>query len=896
MKNSKIVRLFFCFVLHLFHGNTEESLVWFNSCSTPTERHGWKLDGSAQFINEGLTTTSSGNWCHSGNSFKGLNQSLSWMIKFREGEGDFKVGLSSGNELSWKIKCIKMKHLGEYIWTSQIENAHKPNNEARSVGSLPFDTWLPFSIIRRDHRCEVWLNDQMIEKLNTPPRELSIAFKTTGTLLAECDEFEVRSISPETGTLDDLSLKLDAKLPNSWEPLSGIWSTAYLPRHEDIVVCQSMENHAELVFKAELTEGSSLSAGVRFEGKGQVGIGMHQEKLGEGYRVLIRQNVNNGIVGEQVKLGSSVMLFRGEVKVFPGIWYNLKMLCRRGKVSVELDGQFVGEFDAGRYGRPYLVSDGAASALFRDIKVQGLSLPVDVEVPIHINPSAVKSGSWQAEAVNELNPIGDSPYTEIAGQIFGLKWQTNWTWIPDNSKNIWLGWNNTNESFELNFIPVDQHIEVALFYTGKDVSRMRIECPGELYQRCVRGRPSQPFCIFKETISNDLWGKGIKIQMARKVFQGKNSMEIAIEGRSIGAWSLSLDPKIRLAMGSEGTSKIKTFFYKNENFTLMDQDGLKMFESTLGARRLLGGSFDNDGLASGQNMVLSTLLMAHSELLWNMGPRDKGAKMNLNLLDERGQTIFSSRVDFRQEAILTWTTLIPKKIPMVSTERTSRWNLGLKRDEQQLWLKINDKEFQSIDLPKGCGPLSVEWGLINGDFIIEKEIYVWTNAKIFDLCDVQRLKSATKDWTLALTPLADPVGTKKVPFGPWGKMVLKEKLGMNHQVFLQSRENRELPVGRQHNIEWSSKNVTFRISIILLDDGCEVRFSKNDKVCHVRRLQSQQIQLLAGVEGQNQFRVWLAGEPMGEAIEVESTEWTFSIQSESSTSEQLWHRVIWKNQ
>ena len=690
----------------------EESFYWFNSCSSAVEDYGWSLNNAANIQDGVLYLSPSGNWCSTKKIFTMPSMTLHGMLKFEEGEGAFQMALGSGNEMIWNWRFEKKSALKGAVWKSQIQrpinDAPMPESEY-SAEDFPFDTWLPLSMIKNPKGIEVWLNHKMVEKTKGSPPEMPIAFRATGLLNVEADEFEVRSISSDTRSLDDLTLEKSAAFPEGWTQRSGVWSTVLLPKMNVLAVCQSMESHAELGFVEELIEGSSISAKVRFEGKGQVGLGLIDEKTGLGLRVLIRKNEGFGVVGESLNAGTALMSFRSSAQIFPGLWYNLNLHCRRGLVAVELNGTPVGEMDCQPYGRPYLVSDGAPSALFREVKISGLKKLNKVSLP--------------TMAMAEVfRPLGS-------------------TTVPPTT----------------------------------------------------------------------------------------------------------------------------------------------------------GGDFDDLNLELGNTMVLSTLLIDHSELFWKMGPREKGGQLSFNGLDEGGQKILASLLDFTEEAKLKWTIQSPTNVPVMELKREGQWVLGLQRIGQKLLLIVDAKEVGQVTLPNDCGPIFIEWGRVQGDFSFEHVSYGWTEAQIFDLWNSSKHKSATRFWNMNIP---SPLKTKdrRSPIkGPLGTMTLKEQLGLNHRVFLQSRDAQSLPQARRHVVEWTSESKVIRVVIVLLDDGCDVQWTYNDSVIGRKRLRTSQMQLLAGFDAQKKFRVWISGESLGEAQDVGSGEWKFVLRPETEASDHYWHRVLWYN-
>ena len=705
----------FCILQNIFFQSqifAEEPYYWFNSCSNLTEQKDWILNNAANIQDGLLRSTPSGNWCTTKTEFSLPMLTIEGMLKFSEGEGTFQMALGSGNEMIWNLIYENKKTLKGEVWKSRVQGAANlqqyPESE-HSLKDVPFETWLPLSIIKKPNNLEIWLNHKMLEKIKVSPHSMPIAFKTTGLLHVECDEFEVRSFSSDTGTLDDSTLVKGTKFPEGWKQRSGVWSTVWLPRSKQFVVCQSMDTQAEMAFGHELTEGASISAKVRFENRGQVGLGLVNEKTGQGQRVLLRQNTDYGVLGETVNAGTALMSFRGAAHIFPGLWNHLKLQCKLGKIVVEVNGIQISEMESSNYGHPYLVSDGTPSALFRDIVITGISKSNTVLLPAMPVTESIKSFS------------------------------------------------------------------------------------------VAKAHPKNPH-----------------------------------------------------------------------------------------------GEFDDLSLEPGQSMVLSTMLIDRSELSWMMRPREIGGQLSLNGLDEKGQKIFTSEVDFTKGANLTWEIQPPSDVPRVETNTNSRWDLGLQRVDQKLMFYVDGREVRQVALPKDCGPLFMEWGRIKGDFSIESQSYGWEDARIFDLLEPSRLKSATKYWRFNFPTSIKMLGLNKAIQGPLGPINLKEPLGMGHQIYLQSRGAQNMPESRRHHVEWASGANTIRISTVLLDDGCEVQWSYNDNVYGNKRLRTQQIQLLAGVNGQRQFRVWVSGEPLGEALDVGSCAWNFAIKPESELSEHYWQRILFR--
>ena len=702
----------------------EEFFEWFNSFSNSVEIHAWDLPASSNIEDGVLRLTSSDNWCSTKRTFPLPKMEIKAVLKFKEGDGAFQVALGSGNEMIWSLSFDKNNALKGAIWKSQILIAN--NSSARpmieyNADDISFDQWMPLSIIKRPKGFEIWLNYKLLEKINLSPPEMPVAFRKTGLLQVECDEIEVRPLSSEAGNLDDSSLEKGLAISNGWTQLSGVWSTVLMPKTNTLAICQSMDTNAELVLVDELTEGSSISAQVRFDHKGQVGLGLRNEKTEQGLRVLIRQNDSNGLVGEFVNAGVASMSFRSPVQIFPGLWYQLNLHCRRGRVAIELNGKLMGEMESKQYGRPSLLSDGASSALFREVKISG------------------------RKGVN--------------------------------------------------------------------------------------------------TISTPL---------------------------------ISLDNFIKSTMS--------------------------MPELALSAKKMDGFPLD-----IGKPMFLPILLIEESKLIWKMSYFDKGGFLNVHGLDENRKKIFTSILDFTKDESKTEDDESPslqrvekKKSgapsqPVAKTKLMSIRDIALQRIGQDLLITVDRKTIDQINLPNDGGPISIELEPTEAEMNLTALNYGWMNAQKVHFWDESKYKTATNYWRMKLPRFSKEMNNNHTVRGPLGTVTLRDQLGLNHRIFLHSRDALHLPSARRHVVEWSSDDQTMSVSIILLDDGCEVQWNYNDRVIGRQRLKTLQIQLLAGFDAQNKFRVWISGQPLGEALDVGSRLWKFALRPETEGSEQYWQQVLWYN-
>ena len=695
----------------------EEFFEWYNSFSNPIEIYDWNLTASTNNQDGVLRLTSSDNWCTTKMTSSLPKMEIKAMLKFKEGEGAFQVALGTGNQVIWSISFENNDVIKGAVWKSQIL---MPNNlsprpvSEYNADNFTFGQWVPLSIQKTPKGLEIWLNHKMLEKINLSPAEMPINIRTTGLLQVECDEFVVRSLSSEAGNLDDSSLEKGGAIANGWTQVSGVWSTVLLPKTNALAICQSMETQAELVFVDELTEGSSISAQIRFGHHGQVGLGLRNEKSQQGLRVLLRQNSSYGLVGEIVNAGVASMSIRSSAQIFPGLWNHLRLHCRRGRIAIEFNGVFMGEMDCKQYGRPYLMSDGASSALFRDVKISG---------------------------IKEVNPRS----------------------IP--------------------LIPLDDFIK-----------------------------------------------------------------------------------------SSTSTSVI-----------------------TASSKSMYGLPLD-----IGKPILLPTLLIEESKLIWKMNYINNGGLLNIDGLDVSRKRIFTSVLDFSKEDLLTWAVKSPPSEPLAEINRLNEWEIALQRIGQNLLLSVDGKVIGQLSLPKDCGPIAIELEGTQGDTILSALQYGWINAQKFDLWDESNFKTATTYWDLNF-PKVLKVNHNKgkiekhIERGPLGTIALKDQLGLNHRIFLQSRDAKNLPKARRHVVEWISDAQNMSVSIVLLDDGCEVQWSYNDKVIGRQRFETTQIQLLAGFDAQNKFRVWFNGQPLGEALDIGLRLWKFVLRSETEGAEQYWQKILWYN-
>jgi hypothetical protein len=894
MKNHKLILCFVCFC-HLFVVCADTSLPWFNSCSTNLEKNTWELNGAAQEMSGTLVTTANGDWCKNKLSFSQPQILMEWMIQLDESQGAFEVMLGGDlNQVIWRLSKEK-NPLGAPIWKSGIEisaSIKEISPREKVIENVATGKWLSFSVVKRVKTCEIWLEGKLLESFKWAPEAIQIVFRASGDLIVKCDEFFIDALALELGRLDDSTLEKNGKMPTGWTQRKGVWSTIWMPRSDRLALCQSMETYGWLSFAESLTEGSTYTAEVRFDGKGQVGIGIFDASGEAGCRVMIRQHVSYGIVGENCEQGRYNMLFRNGVTVFPGVWYTLSMSCRGGMVYVKLNGADVGVFESQNYGYPALLSDGALGAFYRNIKIGEVRLGKEILVPLQLSQGTVKSESVQEDIVNIFIPEKATNFAEQQITVPELNWSANWLWKPKSSQSSWLKIGHPQQSLEFCMALYEKQWEVALFVEGQ-WETPELVLPMGLEKIFMHGRTKKTKCVFRSALTEGPSGKGFNFQVIGSLDRSKRYLTISIDGRRMGIWPFEKAANTTFSIGSQGMSEISKFSMETNN--AQNIFGLELFKSSLGSMEKVGESFNDRFMGSGNLISLSPLLVEDSSLTWLMGPREEGGIVALKLLDSKGVLKFSSEVNFKSLAPITWSVSSPGKVEPMFKNTSNRWQLGIKRLRSELLLTIDQQELGRVKIPIGAEPWFLECQS-EGDFVVENQWYGWMDAFATNLFDMHRIKSSTKFWNYSDLEDKNPHKERNKAGSRFiGTMTLKQNLGARHQVWLVSRGNTTDSMARLHTVEWRSGENNIRLMVQLLEGGCDVQWFYNDKVCGQKRLRTQAFQVFANFDEKNKLTMWLAGEQLGEVVDIGNSDWKLSLKPAAATSEQCWQWVMWRN-
>lgn len=454
-------------------------------------------------------------------------------------------------------------------------------------------------------------NDLCSFEMNEAPLYLSMWSNGLGKVLF--DELLIEENTYFSKDFSEPKLQIGDYMSKNWSILSGKWSKMYLPSQKMVVLNQADSQSGLILLNKKQPTEFTMTCQVKTESMGQFGIvfdylsptDYHQYTLRTDDRHMVYIAKDNGL--QKNRLDKKLM------KIYPGIWFDLKISLKKNRYTFYLDNKKMFELDrtADNKGQIGFFTENSATCVFKNPVIRSKRNVFPVKSQNLLRVSDITSDKWLSlQTLSSKNKeaghhITYKEHMLTGGSLGGVLKP------GDDFQRMNLHISGTSSAYDFNIVKNESgQFHAILLYRGLGaIPPANAISPKVSF--LYRDQRNQNFTeIFKTPIPVLNAKNGIPFQL-----KNLKKLILALQGKTIFQHNVPVDKGFVIEVGGKGFFDIEQLDFVPSKLTparnILDTPASQKFDINSGQWVIKGGSLDSSSMPPSSQLSIKKTIVQH---------------------------------------------------------------------------------------------------------------------------------------------------------------------------------------------------------------------------------------------------------------------------------------------